>query len=91
MVVSNREISSLIVDHSFSVHTEKQSKITFFIYCFHYKQQDCHECALSGAWMCLRVRRVEVRVQQVAIDYLSVVCVPECECKVTGKVYEFQG
>ena len=39
--------------------------------------------------MCLRVRRVEVRVWQVAIDYLSVVCMPECKCEVTRKVYEF--
>ena len=51
----------------------------------------CHEHAPSGVQTCLRVWRVEVQVQQVAIDYLSVVCVLECECKVTRKVYEFRG
>ena len=34
---------------------------------------------------------VEDQVRQVAIDYLSVVCVPGCKCEVTRKVYESRG
>ena len=38
--------------------------------------------------MCLRVQGSKGRVRQVAINYLSVACVPECENEVTRKVYK---
>ena len=43
----------------------------------------------EGVRACLKVQGSKSRVRQVAINYLSVACVPECENKVTRKVYRF--
>ena len=40
-----------------------------------------------GVQTCLKVQGLKGRVRQVAINYLSVACVPECENEVTRKVY----
>ena len=42
----------------------------------------------GGVQTCLKVQGSKGQVRQVAINYPSVACVPECESKVTRKVYK---